>query len=762
MNAKICALPLALLVASASIFYSCSKPEQVFSAKDPDKVTAGLNVQRPYTQDEIDRAIFIPGSVIVKFTQETADAIENGNGDPLVPVSGELGLKHIERLFPYSGEFEERSRSMGLHQYYIVDFDASVSLAAAQQLIESVSEVVSFEKRPVMHFTDSYDDSYFSNIWEYSGNYSIHAEEAWKYTVGNPSVVVCVVDDGIDLDHEDLSWNCGEVHHNFVANSETIVPGDHGTHVAGTIAAVGNNGTGIAGIAGGDFKAGKNGVTLMSAQVFQGKRTASSFQNAIKWGADNGAVISQNSWGNNYDFDGDGKLSDYEKNYALNDRISQSMADAIDYFIKYAGCDKDGNQKPDSPMKGGIVVFAAGNDGLANGVPAHYEPVIAVGSTGRTGRLSSFSNYGSWTDICAPGEYIWSTVPSNKYAQMQGTSMACPHVSGGLALLLSLFGREGFTNEDLTDILLSGANNGLINYSGKAMGPYMDLLGSVKYGIDKYKRENNNAPVIETEYTGDFRFRQWENISIPFTIYDPDDDRVEVVYELEGRAKFVEDASQENVYKFTLMCELVRDFTPKKVKITASDLYGGVCEKEFTYQVLENQAPSAVRPVKDAVLPSSGELAVSLDGVFEDPDGEELTYTASVSPADVASVSVEGSTVKIVRNKNGLATVTVTAKDYMEARASVNFKILSRDESRTFDYYPNPVKDFLNIRTSGADAENVRVRIASLYGSTIFDNVLQCSAFEPGRVDMSSYAPGQYSLTVNIGGNEYNNVIVKR
>ncbi len=753
---------MALLVASASIFSSCSKPEQVFSAKDGNKVTEGLTVQKPYTQEEIDRAVFIPGSVIVKFTQETADAIENGNEDPLIPVSGELGVKHIERLFPYSGEFEERSRSMGLHQYYIVDFDSSVSLAAAQQLIESVSEVVSFEKRPVVHFTDSYNDSYFSSIWEYTGNYSIRAEEAWKYTVGNPSVVVCVVDDGIDLGHEDLSWNCGDVHYNFVSNNTTIVGGDHGTHVAGTIAAVGNNGKGVAGIAGGDYKTGSRGVTLLSAQVFQGSRTASNFQNAIKWGADNGALISQNSWGNNYDFNDDGVLSEYEKNYALNDRISSSMAAAIDYFIKYAGCDKDGNQKPDSPMKGGVVVFAAGNDGIANGVPAHYDPVIAVGSTGRTGRLSSFSNYGNWTDICAPGEYIWSTLPSGRYAQMNGTSMACPHVSGGLALLLSLFGREGFTNEDLTEILLSGANSELIDYSGKTMGPYLDLLGSIEYGIDKYKRENNAAPVIETEYTGDFRFRQWENISIPFTVYDPDDDRIEVTAEVEGRAKFAADASQENVYNFTLMCELVRDFTPKKVKITASDLYGGVCEKEFTYQVLENQAPSVVNPVKNVVLPASGEFAVNLEGVFEDPDGEDLTYTVSVNPAGIASVSVEGSMIKIVRKQDGLATVTVTAKDYMEARASADFKILSRDESRPFDYYPNPVKDFLNIRTSGVEAENVSVRIASLYGSTVFDDVLPCSAFEPGRVDMSRYAPGQYSLTVNISGKEYNNVIVKK
>ena len=760
MNAKICALPLTLLVGTAAIFSSCSKSEQVFSAKDGNR-NPGLQTQTPYTQDEIDRAIYIPGSVIVKFTAETADAIEKRNDSPLEPVSEDLGLRHMERLFPDAGEFEERSRAMGLHQYYIVDFDTSVPLAKAQSLLESVSGVESFEKRNVICLADATNDAYYSYLWEYSGTYSIHVEEAWGYTTGDPSVVVCVVDEGVQLDHEDLAWNCGSVHYNFVANNSTIVAGDHGTHVAGTIAAVGNNGKGIAGIAGGDYARGRKGTTIISSQVFQGNSSAYSFQNAIKWGADNGAVISQNSWGNSYDFDNDGQLSEYEKNYALNDKISASMAAAIDYFIQYAGCDKNGEQKPDSPMKGGVVVFAAGNDGLANGVPAHYEPVIAVGSTGRTGRLSTFSNYGDWADICAPGEVICSCVPSGQYAQMNGTSMACPHVSGGLALLLAMFGKEGFTNEDLTDILLSGANPDIINCSGKSMGPYLDLLGSLEYGIEKYKRADNNAPVIETSYDGDFRFRQWENVSIEFTVSDPDGDRVEVTSEVEGRAK-IAPGTAADTYVFTLMCELVTDFTPKKAKITATDMYGGICEKEFTYQVVENQAPFASGFFMDAVMPASGELNVSADGVFEDPDDEPLSYTATVSPSGIVKVSVDGNTVKIQKQQDGLATVTVTAKDYMGAKASASFKVLSRDESSPFDYYPNPVKDFLNIRTSGMQPEEVQVRISPVNGAAMFDGVVSCSAFEPGRIDMTNYAPGQYTLKVNLQGKEYSNMIVKR
>ncbi|MDE7127210.1 MAG: T9SS type A sorting domain-containing protein, partial [Bacteroidales bacterium] len=297
--------------------------------------------------------------------------------------------------------------------------------------------------------------------------------------------------------------------------------------------------------------------------------------------------------------------------------------------------------------------------------------------------------------------------------------------------------------------------------SGKSMGPYLDLLGSLEYGIEKYKRADNNAPVIETSYDGDFRFRQWENVSIEFTVSDPDGDRVEVTSEVEGRAK-IAPGTAADTYVFTLMCELVTDFTPKKAKITATDMYGGICEKEFTYQVVENQAPFASGFFMDAVMPASGELNVSADGVFEDPDDEPLSYTATVSPSGIVKVSVDGNTIKIQKQQDGLATVTVTAKDYMGAKASASFKVLSRDESSPFDYYPNPVKDFLNIRTSGMQPEEVQVRISPVNGAAMFDGVVSCSAFEPGRIDMTNYAPGQYTLKVNLQGKEYSNMIVKR
>lgn len=752
----------ALLAASSFLFFSCSKSEHALSSDRGKVKPSGLQEQRPYTQDEIDKAIYIPGSMIVKLTPEAADAMEKGSA-LLSSVSESLGVKHAERLFPDAGEYEPLHRKCGLHQYYIVDFDSALPLAKAQEILGSLDGVETSEKRNIICRSASTNDPGYAYLWEYSGRYSINVEDAWKYTTGDPSVVVCVVDGGLNLKHEDLAWNCGSVNWNFVRNSSNITPEDHGCHVAGTIAGVRNNGKGLAGIAGGDYAAGKKGVTLMSAQVFQGNSTASSFQNAIVWGADNGAVISQNSWGNDYDFDGNGVLSAYEKDYALRDRISSSMAAAIDYFIAYAGCDKDGNQKPDSPMKGGLVVFAAGNDGIANGVPASYAPVIAVGASGMTGRLSSFSNYGSWVDICAPGESIYSCVASGSYDRYQGTSMACPHVSGALALLLSQFGGEGFTNENLKEVLLEGANASLINYNGKAMGPYLDVMGSMRYGLSKYGRENNNPPVIETSYTGDFKFRQWESVSIPFTVSDPDGDNVEVTTDFEGRAKLVRGSKDPDVYNFEILCELVSDFTPKKAKITATDVYGGTAEYEFAYQVIENRPPVVSEPINDVVLSGDGKMSAYLDGVFSDPDDEPLEYSAKISPDGVADVSISGDGKLVVAKKqNGLAVITVTAKDRLGAKVSTDFKIVARDESYTVDYYPNPVRDFLNVRPGSTAVVDVMVKIASTSGSVILEKKVSCNVFDPARIDMSAFAPGEYKLGLTVGADKYDYVIVKR
>ena len=200
-------------------------------------------------------------------------------------------------------------------------------------------------------------------------------------------------------------------------------------------------------------------------------------------------MIANNSWG--YVFQ--------DSEASKKATIDADLKAAIDYFIRYAGCDDDGNQLPDSPMKGGVVIFAAGNDSWDSNPICAYEPVISVGAIGPDYSRAYYSNYGDWVDISAPGGtakvtsgQILSTLASNKYGEMQGTSMACPHVSGVAALIVSYHGGQGFTNEMLKERLLGGTRKDVLPLAAK-IGPLVDALGSITYG-------GTIAPEKVTEY----------------------------------------------------------------------------------------------------------------------------------------------------------------------------------------------------------------------------------------------------------------------
>lgn len=456
---------------------------------------------------------YVTGEARVYLSEELTAMVEEAAQNGMVETKSpglnaalaELGISEMRRLFPHAGEYEERTRAEGLHRWYVVKYSDDVPMTKAQTCLGDLAGIDMFE--PVMQIKiNDFNDPKYPEMWglynrAYKG-FDINVTKVWEeYTTGNPDVIVSVVDNGIDLSHEDLSANCLQSgkHYNAVNNNNYIKPGDHGTHVAGTIAAVSNNNKGVAGVAGGDHAKGQKGVKLMSCQIFvtndDGSTTSAGGATAIKWGADNGAVISQNSWGYNYDRNGDGKLTGEELSNALAARITASDQAAVDYFIKYAGCDNKGNQLPTSPMKGGVVIFAAGNDNIAMGAPAEYDAVIAVGSMASDGTKSTFSNYGDWVDVCAPGTNILSTFPGNRYEVQNGTSMACPHVSGVAALLVSYFGGSGFTNEMLKDKILKSANTSTIPSYYK-IGGLVDAYGAFAYGNDKAPSKITDLQVV--------------------------------------------------------------------------------------------------------------------------------------------------------------------------------------------------------------------------------------------------------------------------
>lgn len=629
---------LAALLMAASLV-SCVRDELVQSVPEADKDSS----------TEVSD-IFVSGEAHVYLSEEMTAMVEAATeagtlatkSAPMNNALEDLGVTQMYRLFPHAGEFEPRTRAEGLHRWYVVRYSKDMPATKAQTSLEDVPGVELFE--PVRQIKNNDFNDLSSSLWGLyntsSEGVDINVKPVWDYyTTGNSKVIVSVVDNGIDLNHEDLSANCLTTgNYNAVDDNTVIVAGDHGTHVAGIIAAVGNNGKGIVGVAGGDKQKGNGGVKLMSSQIFKtnadGTTTFGSSATAIKRGADNGAVISQNSWGYTFDADGDGKLTGEEMTNALSAKISASDRAAVDYFIKYAGCDNSGNQLPDSPMKGGVVIFAAGNEAITNDAPSAYSEIIAVGSITSNGTRSSFSNYGDWVDICAPGSDIYSTLPGNRYGNMSGTSMACPHVSGVAALIVSHFGGPGFTNEMLKERLLGSANKSIISQSYQ-IGGLVDAYGAFVYGNDKAPQA---VVDLEVSGRGNSIDHKW---TIPadedgkgaygfLIIYDTDRTKVEnaTVSDL-GGAKYVTitpDATSGDTVEYSLSgLEFETTYYLKMAAYSYGRNYSELTEV-LTATTTENNPP-VVEAVHDGdyVLMPSETLNITINAV--EPDGHGMTVT---------------------------------------------------------------------------------------------------------------------------------------
>lgn len=474
------------------------------------------NIPEKDSGNEVKETPFVEGVITVCFSEEMTVAIESAMLSDGVPVTkstefnsllAAMGASSMERVFPDAGEWEARHRKAGLHRWYTIHYDEdSLPRTKVQLTLDAIDGVVYAEPvRKIKKEEIPFNDPMADRQWHYfndgngGSNYKAGADinvvPVWNnFTGGKKEVIVAVVDEGVDLAHEDLSavaMPLGKGSKCFIDGyvGGAIVPGNHGTHVAGTIAAINNNGIGVCGIAGGTD--GNGGVTIMSCETLREdpenpKNTLQGNPSqALVWAADNGAVIANNSWGYNFK----------TKEDAANGSVG-AVGTAIDYFIENAGIDKNGNQT--GPMRGGVVIFAAGNDGWPNAWPAQYEKVIAVGASNSSNGKARYSNYGDWVDIAAPGGddalgiYILSCTTSNSYSNMQGTSMACPHVSGVAALIVSQFGGPGFTNEMLVDRLVNGANHKALP-AGAQIGPLVDAYGSFTYG-------GTTAPELPADY----------------------------------------------------------------------------------------------------------------------------------------------------------------------------------------------------------------------------------------------------------------------
>ena len=436
-----------------------------------------------------------------------------------------VGGYQIERVFPVDGRNEERTRESELHLWYVVRFGDDYSAEEVAEKLSALGEVqhvnlnrtirraynagkkampltreaLAAMQRATRAAGDTgypFNDELLPMQWHLinRGNLfgdksivdaDVQCEEAWKSSTGDKSIIVAVLDEGVMVEHPDLKnsmWvNEGEVYrskqdndgngykgdvygYNFVFETGVISWDDindtgHGTHVAGVIAAQNNNGIGISSIAGGNGDI--PGVKIMSCQIFSGNTVSNSLATvrAIKYAADNGASIIQCSMG----IKGGGYTSDDQ--YAKN---AKAEHDALAYFIATSNCDA---------IDGGLVIFSAGNDALDRaGYPGAFRDYISVTSFSPDFLPASYTNYGPGCNISAPGgdayiasnstATVLSTMPSemnegSDYGYMQGTSMACPHMSGVAALGLSYALKQGkhYTRNEFISMLLTSVND---------------------------------------------------------------------------------------------------------------------------------------------------------------------------------------------------------------------------------------------------------------------------------------------------------------
>jgi subtilisin family serine protease len=378
--------------------------------------------EEPTYEDRSERA-FAPGEVIVVLEQPASRA----------------DLRDLNRKNDATvGEDLPRS------DVNVIDLPRDLSVAEAVRAYEDSPDVAYAEPNFRVFPSAAPNDPNFRDLWGLnnvgqtggSPDADADAPEAWDTTTGSPETVVGVVDEGIDVNHPDLKdniWtNIGEVAGNRIdddvngyvddvngydfANNDASVydpdpisgKGDeHGTHVAGTIAAVGNNGIGVAGV---NWDAQVASLKFLSPD---GGYVSDAVE-AVNYAVAEGMDISNNSWG-------------------IGSGRSQALEDAI--------------RRADNA--GHIFIAAAGNGG-SDGVgddndatpeyPASYglPNVVSVAASGDTDRLASFSNFGATSvDLAAPGVGILSTLPGNRYGRYSGTSMATPHVAGVAALIKS-------------------------------------------------------------------------------------------------------------------------------------------------------------------------------------------------------------------------------------------------------------------------------------------------------------------------------------
>lgn len=379
---------------------------------------------------------FVPGEIIVKFKAgvrpQALGTDAQGRLATDLPflnaLSARYGVTDMD-LMVKTLPAEPKARALlvqeGLNRIYKLKVGEKADLNQVIRAFTSSPYVEYAEPNYIAHASITPNDSYWSSQW---GMTKIEAPAAWDITPGSDSVMIAIVDTGVDLLHPDLSDKLVSGY-DFVNNDSN--PQDdhgHGTHVAGIAAAKTNNGTGVAGLSW--------GAKIMPIKVLNeyGNGSYENLTNGIIYAANHGAKIINLSLGGTAQ--------------------SWTLKQAVEYAHNL-GC---------------VVVAATGNTNSAVHYPARYPEAIAVAATDSNDQRASFSNYGPEVDVAAPGVNIRSTYwwGGSTYEWLSGTSQASPHVAGLAALIWSV--NPSLSNTEVESIIKQTADDlgaaGRDNYYG--------------------------------------------------------------------------------------------------------------------------------------------------------------------------------------------------------------------------------------------------------------------------------------------------------
>ncbi|MBE0342518.1 peptidase S8 [Paenibacillus sp. 28ISP30-2] len=420
-------------------------------SRESDKATIFISLKEGVNPQSVLPANISPSSNSERIEIRRVHSIESILESSRIAVtSSEENEKLFETKYKNMSETEKQ-----LYRIFEVKLNKDVDV---ENFLEELKKNNGVERAEldtpnVLHVEPN--DTLYNELY---GLKNIQCEKAWRISQGQ-NVVVGVVDSGVDYNHPDIKenmWKDEEGRFGYDFSDDEVDPIDqdlHGTHVAGTVAAVGNNEMGIIGVA--------PKAKIMALRVFpRGGIDSGVISKALKYAVDKGAKVINNSWG---------PIRRRPSNFVIEQ--------ALDYVYE----------------KGGIAVFSAGNenDEAKYYSPANYSKTISVGAVDINDRRAEFSNYDETVDVAAAGVEILSLqAGSRSYMKMDGTSMAAPHVSGLVALLLSK--QPNLTFEQIKQIL---QESGDTIQTDKFVGKRINAFNALNHSL-------MNSHEVERELTG--------------------------------------------------------------------------------------------------------------------------------------------------------------------------------------------------------------------------------------------------------------------